>query len=79
MLDLLKNWPVSKAVPAISLRQPWASAVTDFGKDVENRNRWPFKHRGPLIIHASSTKPFLDFQRFIELTKSSGYTHEVSK
>jgi hypothetical protein len=36
---------------AITVRQPWASAIM-LGKDVENRSRY-FKHRGPLLIHAS--------------------------
>ena len=39
---------------AISLRQPWPWAIFNLGKDIENR-RWPTKHRGPLLIHASKT------------------------
>jgi hypothetical protein len=38
-------------IKAISVRQPWASAIM-LGKDVENRSRY-FKHRGLLLIHAS--------------------------
>jgi hypothetical protein len=33
------------------VRQPWAWAIIDGGKEVENRT-WPTSHRGPLLIHA---------------------------
>jgi hypothetical protein len=39
------------SIPALSVRQPWASAIL-LGKDVENRSR-RFKYRGPLLIHAA--------------------------
>ena len=54
--DLLKDWPKGEPVPAISIRQPWAAAVVWLGKDIENRNHWIYKYRGPLIIHASASK-----------------------
>ncbi len=77
MIELLKNWPVGQPVPAISLRQPWASAVVDYSKDVENRSRWPFKHRGPIIIHASATKPTLeDFETFLKRAKDDDWGEE---
>lgn len=37
---------------AISLWQPWASAIACDAKCVETRG-WPTKHRGPLLIHAA--------------------------
>lgn len=37
---------------AISLTQPWAWALFDAGKDVENRKRRS-SHRGTTLIHAS--------------------------
>ena len=37
----------------LTVRQPWAWAIIQGGKDVENRS-WPTKHRGPLLIHAGS-------------------------
>src|SRR5438309_9292877 len=40
-----------QTLTAISIRQPWASAIL-LGKDVENRSRC-YRHRGPLLIHAS--------------------------
>ena len=57
--------------------QPWASAVVDYGKDVENRSKWPFKHRGPIIIHASKSRPYgEDFKRFKEIAKEDGWSDE---
>lgn len=37
---------------AISIRQPWASAIALGVKTVETRS-WSTKYRGPLVIHAS--------------------------
>lgn len=37
---------------ALSIRQPWAWAIINAGKDVENRS-WQTKFRGPVCIHAS--------------------------
>lgn len=60
MIELLKNWPKGEPVPAISIRQPWASLVAWGFKDVENRSSWRYKHRGPMVIHASSSLPYLN-------------------
>jgi hypothetical protein len=38
--------------PVLSVRQPWASAIFDAGKDVENRS-WLTHYRGRLWIHAA--------------------------
>jgi hypothetical protein len=38
-------------LPALSIRQPWAHAILDLGKDIENRGR-PARYRGPLLLHA---------------------------
>jgi hypothetical protein len=57
MLELLKSWPEGKPVPAFCVRQPWACAIAWLGKDVENRERWPYKHRGPVIVIASAATP----------------------
>jgi hypothetical protein len=37
---------------ALSIRQPWAWAIINVGKDVENRT-WRTDFRGPVCIHAS--------------------------
>lgn len=43
-------------LPAISIKQPWAYAILNLGKDVENRSwRLPQKYVGkPVLIHAGS-------------------------
>lgn len=38
---------------AITIRPEWAWLIIHAGKDLENRS-WQTKHRGPLLIHASS-------------------------
>ena len=43
-----------ESLRTLSLRQPWAWLVVNGYKDIENRS-WRTNHRGPLLIHASST------------------------
>jgi hypothetical protein len=38
----------------LSIRQPWAWAICNAGKDIENRN-WYTNYRGPILIHASKS------------------------
>ena len=40
---------------AISLWQPWASAIATGAKRIETRH-WPTRYRGPLAIHAAKRK-----------------------
>jgi hypothetical protein len=40
---------------AISIRQPWAWAIINAGKRIENRSR-RFNFRGPICLHASLHK-----------------------
>lgn len=52
---------------ALSIKQPWAWAIMDGYKPVENRD-WPTRFRGTVAIHASKgmTKPeYDDFYMFI--------------
>ncbi|WP_107495540.1 ASCH domain-containing protein [Thalassobius sp. I31.1] len=45
---------------ALSIRQPWAWAILNAGKRIENRpQRW--KYRGPICIHASLYKNGKDY------------------
>lgn len=44
----------------LSIRQPWAQLIIHHGKDIENRT-WRTNYRGPLLIHASSTKSWDDY------------------
>jgi hypothetical protein len=46
---------------ALSIRQPWASAILNAGKDIENRTR-RFNYRGPICIHASLYDNAADFK-----------------
>lgn len=50
--------PASEAVThALTLRQPWATAITHHGKRLENRTRGPGKHLGARIaLHAGAAK-----------------------
>lgn len=41
---------------ALSIRQPWAWAILNAGKNIENRPR-RFHYRGPICLHASLYKP----------------------
>src|SRR5438093_5065049 len=51
----LVRWsPTLRKLRVLSLRQPWAWLVVNGYKDIENRS-WRTVHRGPLLIHASST------------------------
>ena len=42
----------------ISIQQPWAWLIVSGqgGKDVENRSRWHYKHRGRVRIHAGKRR-----------------------
>lgn len=46
---------------ALTVKQGWASLIF-LGKDVENRT-WRTLHRGPLLIHAGSSKSDLGIAR----------------
>lgn len=59
---------------AVSVRQPWASAIFYLGKDVENRT-WSTDYRGRLWIHASTT---LDRSRPDLVRALRGRRHLVS-
>jgi ASCH domain-containing protein len=45
---------MNTALPALSLRQPWAWAVLHAGKTIENRT-WATGYRGRIRIHAAKT------------------------
>lgn len=42
------------ALRALTVRQPWATAINMWTKSVENRS-WMTAHRGPIAIHAGGT------------------------
>ena len=39
----------------LSIKQPWAWAIVNAGKRIENRS-WPTHYRGPVLIHASGMR-----------------------
>ena len=45
---------------ALSIHQPWAWAILNVGKNVENR-RWRTRYRGPLLIHAGKSSTSYEF------------------
>ena len=44
---------------ALTVHQPWAWAIAEGYKDIENRT-WPTKYRGKLLIHAGNSKKSID-------------------
>ena len=50
---------------AISIRQPWAWAIINAGKDIENRD-WKTKFRGPVCIHAAKVMTSDDWHAGME-------------
>jgi activating signal cointegrator 1 len=47
---------VKQEMKVLSLRQPWADAVLELGKTIENR-LWQTTYRGPIAIHVAKFKP----------------------
>jgi hypothetical protein len=43
----------------LTIHQPWAWAIVEGIKDVENRT-WPTQYRGKLLIHSGNSKKSLD-------------------
>lgn len=43
---------LDRALPILSIRQPWAWLILHAGKDIENR-QWATRVRGPFYVHAS--------------------------
>ena len=49
---------------ALSIRQPWAWAILNAGKNIENRPR-RFNYRGPICLHASKAMTNREFDEFV--------------
>ena len=47
---------------ALSIHQPWAWAILQAGKTVENRT-WSTKYRGPSLVHASKCRASYDQEK----------------
>ena len=53
---------------ALSIRQPWAWAIINAGKRIENRS-WNCRYRGPILLHASqgmTADEYMDFYQFYD-------------
>ena len=55
---------------AISIRQPWAWAIVNAGKDVENRT-WRTRFRGQICIHAAVGMTKHEFDFFVDLARTA--------
>lgn len=54
---------------ALSIRQPWAWAIINAGKDIENRD-WATRFRGPVCIHAAKGMTRNEFDDFVTLARA---------
>ena len=50
---------------ALSIHQPWAWAILQAGKTVENRT-WSTKYRGPILVHASKSRASYDREKKLD-------------
>ena len=50
---------------ALSIHQPWAWAILQAGKTVENRT-WSTKYRGPILVHASKSRASYDREKTLD-------------
>lgn len=57
---------MAQAMRALSIRQPWASAIILGDKDVENRT-WRTHYRGPLLVHAGARDDLAGWQALDEM------------
>ena len=55
---------------AITLRQPWAWAIINAGKDIENRN-WKTHFRGRVAIHAAAGMTRGEYDRACEYIRGA--------
>lgn len=61
--DLLSPEKPVRIWRVLSVRQPWAWAIVNGWKNIENRD-WSTRIRGPILIHASKKVTFADYQAF---------------
>jgi|SRR5882672_765658 len=55
---------------ALSIRQPWAWAILNAGKDIENRD-WPTRFRGTVAIHAAKGMTREEYDLAMEFLRDS--------
>ena len=61
---------------AITVRQPWAWAIINAGKDIENRN-WNTHFRGRVAIHAASAMTREEYKDGYERIKSINHRLKI--
>ena len=67
------SWaPAFRRLRALAVRQPYAWLIGNGYKDVENRSR-NTRHRGPLLIHASTSKANLTEERLHGFERRYGF------
>lgn len=59
------------AIPALSIRQPWAWLIVNGHKPVENRD-WPTTFRGAFLVHAGKTKDREQYEAAQEMAEEVG-------
>ncbi len=59
---------------ALSIRQPWAWAICQAGKDIENRD-WSTRFRGPVAIHAAKGMTRDEYEDFIHTVHAISRIH----
>lgn len=59
---------------ALSIRQPWAWAIMQIGKDIENRS-WETLYRGPVAVHAAKGCTRYEYDDFIRTVHTVSLTH----
>ena len=70
MTDLFAQPPATDLPRmALSIRQPWAWAIINAGKDIENRD-WSTRFRGPVCIHAAKGMTKREFDGFVDLARA---------
>jgi hypothetical protein len=53
---------------ALSIRQPWAWAILNAGKDIENRS-WRTQFRGLFYIHAAAGMTRDEYEAYLDFTR----------
>ena len=61
-------------VKALSIRQPWAWAILNAGKDIENRD-WPTRFVGPVCIHAAKGMTRDEYEDCLATAHDISLTH----
>ena len=57
---------------ALTLKEPWATAIFRYGKDIENRT-WNTYYRGRILIHVSKSKPIHEDEKaFFDICEKIG-------